>query len=72
MIAKTGFTRGNQSQRRARQPSVHVPDQESRTAPSVPRDLLSLIDESTIERVVHRDSVLGEIFGTRIADWGLR
>jgi len=60
----------------ALQPSVHVTDQESPNAPSVPRDVLALIDESTITRVVHefyhrvrRDPVLGEIFNARIADW---
>jgi hemoglobin len=60
----------------ALRPSVHVTDQESPNAPSVPREVLALIDESTIARVVHEfyhrvrhDSMLGEIFDARIADW---
>jgi hemoglobin len=60
----------------ALQPSVPVADHDSPNAPSVPRDVPSLIDESTIERVVRefyhrvrRDSLLGEIFNARIADW---
>jgi hemoglobin len=60
----------------ALQPSVRMTDRESPNAPCIPSDVLTLIDESTIERVVHefyhrvrRDSVLGEIFNARIADW---
>ena len=60
----------------ALQPSVHMTDRESPNVPSVPSEVLSLIEEATIERVVHefyrrvrRDSVLGEIFNARIADW---
>ncbi len=58
----------------ALQPSVRMTDRESPNAPCIPSDVLTLIDESTIERVVHefyhrvrRDSVLGEIFNARIA-----
>ena len=60
----------------ALQPSVRMTDREYPNAPSVPSDVLSLIDEATIERLVRefyhrvrRDSVLGEIFNARIADW---
>ncbi|MGC1458110.1 MAG: group III truncated hemoglobin [Steroidobacteraceae bacterium] len=52
-------------------------DRESPNAPFVPSDVHTL-EESTIEGVVHefyhrvrRDSVLGEIFNARIADWDL-
>ncbi len=61
----------------APQPSVRMTDRESPKAPFVPSDVHT-IDESTIEGVVHefyhrvrRDSVLGEIFNARIADWDL-
>jgi len=63
---------------RAPQPSLHPTDRESPKAPSDPGKLLVPIDELTIERVVHefyhrvrRDSLLGEIFNARIADWEL-
>ncbi len=84
-MTKARFTNRDQSQcitnRRivtasmAHQPSVRMTDRESPNAPSVPSDVLTL-DELTIEGVVHefyhrvrRDSVLGEIFNARIADW---
>jgi len=86
-MTKARFTNRNQTQcitnRRiatasvAPQPSVRMTDRESPNAPFVPSDVHTL-EESTIEGVVHefyhrvrRDSVLGEIFNARIADWDL-
>jgi len=75
-MIKTRFTNRDPSQRMALQPSVPVADHDYANAPSVPRDVASLIDESTVERVVHefyhcvrRDSLLAEIFNVHIADW---